>query len=265
MSDRAKCVILVPANYGIEPECQRSLVQLERRGYPVWRVPGFAAVDQCRNLTATDALGRGLEELMWIDADIAFDPDAVERLRSHNLPIVAGMYPKKGQRALSSRLFLTTREVTFGAGGRLIEILYAAGGFLYTRREVYEAIQQRFELPVCNERFGKPMVPYFMPMIVEEEGRGRGSELGDQGMDAGLEHPTRTHHSRTEKQHAYLAEDFAFSYRARAAGFKLYADTTIRLGHIGPYAFSWEEAGGSNQRFGTYIYRVLDAQDGTGA
>jgi hypothetical protein len=38
------------------------------------------------------------------------------------------------------------------------------------------------------------------------------------------------------------------------------ADTMIRLGYIGPYAYSWEEAAGSNQRFGTYAFRVIDVQ-----
>ena len=41
-----------------------------------------------RNRLATEALADGFEELMWIDADIAFDPRSVDRLRSHNLPIV---------------------------------------------------------------------------------------------------------------------------------------------------------------------------------
>jgi hypothetical protein len=36
MAVQAKSIILVPANYGIEPECERGLVQLERRGYAVW-------------------------------------------------------------------------------------------------------------------------------------------------------------------------------------------------------------------------------------
>jgi hypothetical protein len=231
MAERANCTILVPANYGVEPGCERGLVELERRGYPVWRIPGFAAIDQCRNQLATDALARGFEELMWVDADIAFEPDAVDRLRGHSLPIVSGIYPKKSGRALASRLMPDTKEVVFGAGGGLIEILYAAGGFLHTRRDVYEAIRRHWNLPICNEAFGKPTVPYFMPMVAE----------GERGP-------------------SYLAEDFSFSHRARAAGFKIYADTTIRLGHIGRYPYSWEEAGGSNQRFATYKYGVLDAE-----
>ena len=90
MNDPAKRVILVPANYGVEPECERSLGQLERLGYPVWRVPGFANIDQCRNELTTQAVNRGFEELFWIDADVAFQPEAVERLRAASDGTVAG-------------------------------------------------------------------------------------------------------------------------------------------------------------------------------
>ncbi len=247
MIDRAKCIVLVPANFGIEPECERALAELQRRGYAVSRIPGYAAIDQCRNQAATDALAHGFEELFWLDADIDFHPDALDRLRSHNLPIVSAMYPKKNCRALASRLFPTTKEVLFGTRGGLLEILYAATGFLLTRREVYEAIQLQWKLPVCNEQFGRPMVPFFMPMVVEE------AIVNDERLAAAAA-------ERPRSKPWYLADDFAFCHRARGAGYKIFADTTIRLGHIGRYTYSWEEAGGSQQRYGTYRYQVLDAE-----
>jgi hypothetical protein len=172
------CVILVPANNGIEPACDHALRQLERMGYPVWRVPGFSAIDTARSQIATDAVARGFEELMWIDSDTEFDPAAVERLRSHNLPIVGGLYPKKGTRAIASALFPETRKINFGEGGGLLEIRYAATGFLYTKRQVYLDIQRLCNLPVCNLQFNKPLVPFFMTMVVEVEEEERRSEDG---------------------------------------------------------------------------------------
>ena len=84
--------------------CEAGLRKLEKRGYPIRRVGGFSAIDQGRNEMASDALHDGFAETMWIDTDIGFHADAVERLRSHNLPIVTGLYPQPKARSLACKL-----------------------------------------------------------------------------------------------------------------------------------------------------------------
>lgn len=222
--DPRRCAILVPFASAIMPACEQALRELERRGYQVRRVGGYAAIDQGRNQMATDALLDGFEETMWIDADIDFHPDAVDRLRSHGLPIVCGIYPQKAKRALASHLMPGTTKTVFGKEGGLIEILFAGAGFLHTRREVYAAIQERLGLPVCNERFRIPLIPFFHPMLHEYE-----------------------------DGHWYLAEDYAFCQRARQCGFKIMADTTIRLMHVGNYSYGWEDSGLDRERFETFV------------
>ena len=166
--DPAKCVILVPAASHVERACDEKLRELERRGYTVRRVGGYAAIDQGRNQIATNALRDGFAELMWIDADVVFEPEAVERLRSHGLPITCGVYPKKGKRAFACNFPGGTKEVSFGTTGGLVEIPYAGAGFLHTRREVYDSVRERFRLPSCNERFGPPMIPFFQPQVIPD-------------------------------------------------------------------------------------------------
>jgi hypothetical protein len=51
--DPSKCVVLVPVASMIEPACDDALYELERRGYQVRRVRGYAAIDQGRNQMAT--------------------------------------------------------------------------------------------------------------------------------------------------------------------------------------------------------------------
>ena len=108
--DPRRCVILVPFGTSIVPPCERALEELERRGYEVRRIGGYAAIDQGRNQMATDALIDGYEETLWIDSDIDFHPDAVDRLRSHGLPIACGIYPQKGRRALASHIMPGARK-----------------------------------------------------------------------------------------------------------------------------------------------------------
>jgi len=103
-SEANRCCILVPVGHQIEHECQRALIELERRGYTVRRGYGPAAIDQCRSVMASEALRDDFRELFWIDSDIIFDPDDVDRLRASPHSIVCGIYPKKGgARACLSR------------------------------------------------------------------------------------------------------------------------------------------------------------------
>lgn len=217
---------MVPVARHIEPECARGLAELEVRGYQVRRLHGFSAIDQARNEMAAAALADGFDELLWIDSDIGFAVESVEMLRAHQLPVVCGIYARKGQRVLACHVRPGTERVVFGVGGGLLEIQYAATGFLLCRREVYEKVGA--DLPVCNEIHGAPIVPYFLPMVIPD---GQGGQW-------------------------YIGEDFAFCERARRCGFSIMADTRIRLQHIGRYSYSWEDAGSDRPRYTTYNFDV---------
>ncbi|BCK53294.1 hypothetical protein [Nocardia wallacei] len=225
--DPSGCVVLVPARDHIDPACEYNLRQLERLGYTVWRVFGVSAIDQGRNRLATKALAKGFDELMWIDSDVKFDPESVETLRSHDLPIVCGIYAKKHPRFQPACGFLPgTREIHFGKHGGLMEIRHAAGGFLYTKREVYEKIAVHEKLPIC-QRNTSPRIPFFLPMVVDRE-----------------------------DDTWYLGEDFAFCERARRSGFSIFADTRIRLEHVGRYNYSWDDANQSWERYTGYTIHL---------
>lgn len=220
-------VALVPVATVIEPECDASLQKLRSCGIKVRVLRGASAIDQARCMMVHDALKDGFTELLWIDADIAFEPEDVDMLRAHDKPFVCGVYPKKGARALTCHALPGTRELVFGEDGGLTEILYAAGGFTLVRSSVYEAVEKSCALSTCNRQFGAPFVPYYQPMVKE-----------------------------TSEGPWYLAEDFAFSERARQAGFAIYADTRIRLRHIGRYAYQWEDAGAEPKRYERYRFVV---------
>ena len=227
----AKLVVLTPYIGAIDPGCEQGLTALERRGYVVRRVPGFSAIDFGRTVLANNALADGFEEILWIDSDIVFDPDDVEKLRSHQLPIAVAVCPKKGLRQFTCHFPAGTQKVVFGVGGGLHPLLYSGFDFVLTRRTVYETIQTQLPMPLCNQRFGPPLYPFFLPMCVPD---GAGSW--------------------------YLAEDYAFCERARQCGFAIMADTTIRLWHVGSYRYGWEDAGSAKERFATYNYSFTPNQ-----
>lgn len=222
----AKTVVLVPTTDG-RPQsgCEKGLRALERRGIEVRRVGGYSAIDFARSVLATRALEDGFDLLFWIDDDIVFDPEDVERLCASDHALVAGVYPKKGKRELALHVVPGTTSLSFGRGGGIAEVRYAGTGFMCTHRRLYEAMAR--ELPICNEQFGEAVVPYFLPFVVE-----------------------------TERGPWYLGEDYAFCERARRAGHRVLVDTRVRLFHVGTYEYGWEDAGGTLARNADYTLHL---------
>jgi len=215
-----RCVVLVPVGSHTEPECERGLAGLEARGYVVRRKPCHVAIDLGRSQLASEALADGFEEIMWIDADIGFDPADVDLLREHEESFVCGIYPKRGTPELACRALPETTEIVFGKAGGKTPLLYCGFGFCLVRREVFEDVREKEKLPLCSPRSAKPFVPYFMPFVHDNDG-----------------------------DPWYLAEDYAFCERARRAGHPVVADTRIRLQHVGRYGYTWEDAMGPRDRY----------------
>lgn len=94
--------------------------------------------------------------------------------------------------------------VRFGKGGGSVEVRYYGCRFTHARAEVFEAVEARFDLPICNPRFGSPLVPFFEPMAAADP-----------------------------DGHWSLSADYAFRKLARQCGFAVVVDTTIWLWHVG--------------------------------
>ena len=153
---------------------------------------------------------RGFEEVLWIDSDILFNPNDVDRIRKWGKDVVAGAYPMKGWPVMTVQP-LPGKSIEFKEGGGLEEVMCAATGFLFIKANVFHTIKSKLNLPECNTSFSAPQIPFFQPDTWEVEG---------------------------EKY--YLGEDFSFCMRARQCGFPILVDTGIKLGHIGKYTYEWQ-------------------------
>src|SRR4029453_2096262 len=135
----------------------------------------------------------------------------------------------KSKRELAIHVLPGTKEIQFGSGGGLIEVLYAPTGFLLVRRAVYDTLRTQLVLPECIADTGRTLVPYYAPLVLPD-GAGWGAR----------------------------ADVFAFCERARQCSYKIMADTSLRLLHIGSYAYGWEDAGRNVQRFGSYRFHLSE-------
>ncbi len=166
--------------------------------------------------------------LLFIDADIAFDPAQVERMLAFDQDIVAGVYPLKTvdwERVRTDR-----REAPAEAGLQYVGTFcaaeefeerdgfvtaeYGGTGFMLIRRAVIEQMIAAYP-ETRYDRIDSAPQPKFL--------NASQYALFDCMIDRSIG--------------TYLSEDFTFCQRWRKIGGKIWLDTRGRLTHIGTHEF----------------------------
>jgi len=112
-------------------------------------VQGDSLVSRARNNLAYQFLKHDKTDamyMMFIDSDIHFKPEQIAQLRSHNMPVVAGLYFLKN---LQPRPVL---NAPVSKQGNLVQVKEVGTGFLMIRRDVFGAMKEAFDLQyaACN-------------------------------------------------------------------------------------------------------------------
>lgn len=160
------------------------------------------------NLVAKFLANEKATHLMWVDADIKWDPEAVLRMALYNVGVVCGLYPMKG---LPIRYVLNTLP-----GGKrvgpLIEVSTSGTGFMLIRRDVIEKLVE------------------LMPETKYKDSLNLGAQY-EPHMYALFD--TMIDHNKN-----YLSEDWTFCKRVREKlEMPIWVDTEIKLDHTGTYNF----------------------------
>ena len=193
-------------------------------------------VTQARNEAMVQFLSDdSLTHLIWIDADVGFEPDAVFRLLLVDRDVVAGAYPQKRYwqvpPEVSAKLSPVERiaaQLRYPVNGAmpdgsmlplvvddegLLEVAEAPAGFMCVKRGVLEKMMTAYP--------DLKYVPDGPPDPVKEA------------------HCYRFFDVMVEPEtNRYLSEDFAFCRRWRDIGGRVFLDTTARLRHVGMHIFS---------------------------
>ncbi len=219
--DPAKHTIYVPVHHFIEPQTDVCLDALKSLGLRVDKRYGGSAIDFARCIIASQALEEGLDSLMFLDADIMFDPADVVKLLLSPEPVIAATYAAKelGPHSQMNADFdpeiYNSTGVRYGDWGGEYQARKVGAGFLRIKTWVLQSMIATLDLPrvALGKTFGWP---FFLPGIWPEDG-----EL------------------------KYHCEDYAFCRRVREMGIPVVIDTTIRLYHLGTYTYGIEESGGA--------------------
>jgi hypothetical protein len=158
--------------------------------------------DGAMNIASASFMESGCDRMLIIDADERFTPKDVESLLSHDLPLVAGLYPKKKPGLEFPVVPLDSDPNPFAEDGRgvLREVARTARGFMALRREVFEAMKPHVEKYVCAES-NKEEFLYWKTLPGGH------------------------------------SEDFAFCDLWRKIGGKVWIDTSVRVIHEGSISF----------------------------
>lgn len=200
-------------------------------GFMLDHGPAFAG-REIHMVMASDSLAtRGMNKIansflnstcdIWIniDADIRFTKDNIDRLLSHDLPLVYGLYPKKQDDC--PPCICTFNEVPKPDERGLVIVRRAGRGFMLVHRCVLEKMKEDNGGPALryhnHGRDGEVEWDFFPSAVVTGEFSAYGDEKDKDG------YPKRE----------FLSEDWLFCQRAGALGFPTYVDTGIALGHVG--------------------------------
>lgn len=147
--------------------------------------------------------------LIFVDADIGYEPEEIVKLLLADKDVVGGLYPKK---ALPIQ-YVVNRIPNSEKQGNLIEVANLGTGFMCIKREVIEKIiAQRPELHYADAIGLDPKFdPYKYALF-----------------DTSIDEVTRE----------YLSEDYHFCKLWRSLGGKIWADLSIKLDHTGYYKFA---------------------------
>lgn len=156
---------------------------------------GNVHVDDARNSIVRDFLESDCTDLVFLDADVTWEPPALVQLCGRDVDIVGGVYPyrREGSDHMPVRI-MDGGEVKDG----LREVDGLPTGFMKIKRSVFE-------------RMG-PSRPWFFDKI----------------------YPTTLFFDRPTpgEDHTRWGGDIDFCNRWREMGGKLYADEELRLGHV---------------------------------
>ncbi len=168
---------------------------------------------KARNILTHCALQTDASLLLMVDADMNAGEAQIERILSHNVDAVGGLYPRKNVSFKQEWVANFVRGSAVRPDG-LWEVVDIGAGWLLLR---LSAIERLIELHpetayLCDDPqwIGQTMHALWAEGPVTDDWNLNGKP-----------------YSR------YLTEDFYLCYRLRKAGFQVWADTVCQIGHIG--------------------------------
>ena len=168
-------------------------------------------ISRARNtLTAKFLHTEGSTHLMFIDADIGWEPWHLLLLLDRQKDVIGGLYPMKSMPIKWCVNGIPGREEGSAEDPNLVEVSKTGTGFLLIKREVFEKLN------------GHPATKPF---------------ANDIGLPPELNPHMKTYFDTAVREGRYYSEDWTFCENWRDLGGEVWVDKRILLRHTGTYVF----------------------------
>lgn len=107
-------------------------------------IPGSSLITQARNQAVKAFFDSDADKLVYLDADVAFEPGAIVRLTSHDVDFVGGAYRYKHDPEEYPISWLDKPELWADPKTGLLEVAMVPGGFMCLTRAVFEKLSKQF-------------------------------------------------------------------------------------------------------------------------
>jgi len=155
------------------------------------------------------------ERILFIDADVGFNPEDVFNLLKYDKDIICGAYPMKTI-PLRYNYNITQPPVE---EGELVKIDNIGFGFVLIKRKVFKDISQKYGDEL---KFTPPKDDSNYPPTEKEY------------------YNSYHYFLELKKDNTYLPEDFSFFERAKSLGYTSWLNTNVMLSHVGSHVFQKE-------------------------
>jgi hypothetical protein len=159
---------------------------------------GNCHVDDARNTVVRDFLKSSCEELVFIDADVSWEPEDLYTLCRFDCDLVGGVYPYRRDGGGKDAMPVRNMSGQYRADNGLLEVEGLPTGFMRIRRHVLESMAKQSK---TFTKDGAGDIPLIFERDVYKGGR-RGGDIG-------------------------------FCMKWREMGGRVYAAADLRLGHCG--------------------------------
>lgn len=179
--------------------------------YAIYQNSG--SIPRVRNQAVASMMGKGYTDLVFIDADMAWNPKDLVKLVAYNTDIVAAAYPARSEK--NQRWIVVWPEEIKQHSSGLLTAQRVGTGFMRIRNTVFEKLEKLY-----------PDWHYQAPHTQDEDEAKHLFAFFDYELKVGK-----------DGKRGHLSEDYRFCDIATDAGFTIWVDPDIYMEHIGTKKF----------------------------